>query len=196
MDCIEAIKKRRSVYGIGKESPLTQKEIISLVEETLQHMPSAFNSQSSRVVILFAQKHEQLWTMVRSALAQIIPTENFASTEQKVQSFLNGFGTILFFDDVEVTTAYADKFASYSALFPSWADQSSGMLQFAIWTLLESKGLGVNLQHYNPLIDDTVKDAFALPKSWRLIAQMPFGEMTGEAKAKMIVPLEERLIIL
>ena len=54
--------------------------------------------------------------------------------------------------------------------------QSNGMLQFAIWTALEDMGLGVNIQHYNPLIDEDIRKIFDLDDSWDLVAQMVFGE--------------------
>ncbi len=31
------------------------------------------------------------------------------------------------------------------------------------------------LQHYNPVIDDAVREMFHLPDSYKLVAQMPFG---------------------
>ena len=49
------------------------------------------------------------------------------------------------------------------------------MAQFAVWTMLADSGLGASLQHYNPLIDEAVRQAFEVPASWRLVAQMPFG---------------------
>ena len=69
------------------------------------------------------------------------------------------------------------KFPLYAENFPIWAAQSNGMLQFAIWTALEDMGLGVNIQHYNMLIDEDVKKIFGLPGSWDLVAQMVFGEV-------------------
>lgn len=47
------------------------------------------------------------------------------------------------------------------------------MMQFAVWTALTDLGLGVNLQHYNPLIDDEVKKLTGVPKEWQLIARCP-----------------------
>lgn len=31
------------------------------------------------------------------------------------------------------------------------------------------------LQHYNPVIDDAVREMFHLPDSYKSVAQMPFG---------------------
>ena len=69
------------------------------------------------------------------------------------------------------------------------------MLQFAIWTALEDLGLGVNLQHYNPLIDEDIKQIFDLPDSWDLVAQMVFGEKLEDAPAIAKIPTGSRVKI-
>lgn len=67
------------------------------------------------------------------------------------------------------------------------------MLQYSIWTMLESAGYGVSLQHYNPLIDEQVKAAWQVPEQWRLIAEMPFGKPLAQPDAKTFLPLDERV---
>ena len=42
------------------------------------------------------------------------------------------------------------------------------MLQISIWTALRELNIGANLQHYNPVIDETVKKMFSVPDSWKL----------------------------
>jgi len=61
--------------------------------------------------------------------------------------------------------ALQEKFPLYAANFPVWANQANGMLQINIWTALRELGVGANLQHYNPVIDDTVKSLFDLPQT-------------------------------
>lgn len=58
------------------------------------------------------------------------------------------------------------------------------MLQFTIWSGLAEKGIGANLQHYNPVIDKKVKELFNIPDNYELIAQMPFGSIESEASLK------------
>ena len=74
-----------------------------------------------------------------------------------------------------------------------WSLQSSGMLQFTIWTAFEAEGLGASLQHYNPLIDAEVKKEWSLPESWTLLAEMPFGSVVSPAGAKEFSPIRERV---
>jgi predicted oxidoreductase (fatty acid repression mutant protein) len=67
------------------------------------------------------------------------------------------------------------------------------MLQFIIWTSLETEGFGASLQHYNPLIDEKVKSAWNIPDSWKLLSQMPFGKPLMQADPKTFLPLEDRI---
>ncbi|MNP03542.1 hypothetical protein D3C76_954300 [compost metagenome] len=67
------------------------------------------------------------------------------------------------------------------------------MLQFVVWTALEIEGLGATLQHYNPLIDDEVKKTWNIPATWKLIAEMPFGNPLAPAGEKEYQPLEDRV---
>lgn len=77
--------------------------------------------------------------------------------------------------------------------FPVWAGHSSAMLQFAVWTALEAEGLGANLQHYNPIVDAKVAEAWKLPTTWKLSAQLVFGgKTTPDAGEKTFKPVEEK----
>lgn len=85
-----------------------------------------------------------------------------------------------------------EKFALYADRFPTWAAHSDAMLQFAVWTALEAEGLGANLQHYNPLIDNRVAAEWKVPASWKLQAQLVFGGKTGAAGEKTYAPIESK----
>ena len=53
-----------------------------------------------------------------------------------------------------------------------------------MWTALAEQGIGASLQHYNPLIDDAIHNAFDLPAEWQLRAEMPFGSIEAPAGNK------------
>ena len=189
----QVVENRRSIYALGKESPVSNKEIQNIVEHSVKHVPSAFNSQSSRVVVLFGEQHNKLWNIAKEVLRKIVPEANFAATEEKIDSFSNGYGTVLYFEDQEVVEGLQQQFALYKDNFPVWSLEASGMLQFAIWAELEAVGLGASLQHYNPLIDELVKKEWNLPDKWKLLGQMPFGAPLAPANEKTFVPLEGRV---
>lgn len=192
----QAVEDRRSMYAISKESPISDKEIQDIIEHSVKYAPSAFNSQSARVVLLFGNKHDKLWDMTRESLRKIVPEANFASTDAKIQAFQNGYGTVLIFEDQTVVEGLQEAYPLYKDNFPIWSLQSSGMLQFVIWTALEEAGLGVNLQHYNPLIDEKVKTEWEIPEKWKLLGQMPFGKPLAPADEKGFIAIEERVKVL
>jgi predicted oxidoreductase (fatty acid repression mutant protein) len=186
------VENRRSYYAIDKKSPVSDQEIREIIEHAVKHVPSAFNSQSARVVLLLGENHDKLWEITRETLRKIVPADSFASTDAKIDGFKNGYGTIMFFEDQTVIEGLQEQFSLYKDVFPVWSLQSSGMLQYTIWVTIEAAGLGASLQHYNPLIDDEVKAAWNLPEKWRLLAQMPFGTPVSEPGDKDFLPLDDR----
>lgn len=190
---IEAIKERRSIYAISKESTVSDAQIIEIVEQAVLHSPTSFNSQSSRAVVLLGEQHDKLWDITTETLRKIVPAEQFEGTAQKLNSFKAGYGSVLFFEDQQVVKGLQENFALYADNFPVWSNQSSGILQFVVWTALAEAGLGASLQHYNPLIDDEVKEAWGIPQEWKLIAQMPFGKIVTPAGEKQFAPIEDRV---
>lgn len=190
-----AIEKRRTHYALSKKSPISNEALTALIEHTVTHVPSAFNSQSQRVVVLLGADHTKLWDITTRTLKGVVPEAAWSSTQEKMDAFSGAYGTILFFDETETTEGLMKQFALYADNFPIWANQSNGMLQFAIWTALSEAGLGASLQHYNPLIDTAVAEAFDLPKSWKLLGQMPFGTPVAAASEKAFAPIETRLLV-
>ena len=186
---------RRSFYAIGKEPVLSNEEIIKLVENAVKQAPSAFNSQGSRAVVLLGKEHDRLWDLTTETLRSIVPAENFASTEQKMKAFRGGYGTVLFFEDQPTVQGLQNQFPLYGDNFPVWSLQSSGMLQYLVWVALEAAGFGASLQHYNPLIDEKVEKAWNVPKTWKLLGQMPFGKPLAAPDAKTFLPISDRVKI-
>ncbi|WP_071394879.1 nitroreductase family protein [Bacillus tuaregi] len=195
-DFYSAIKERRSYYSINNEPIVSDDRIEEIMNMAVLHNPSPMNSQSSRVVLLTGKYHYKLWNLTKETLRKIVPAENFEPTEQKINQFRNGYGTVLFFEDQEVVKGLEEKFELYKDSFPGWSLQTSAMLQNTIWTALEVEGFGASLQHYNPLIDDEVKELWDIPSHWKLIAQMPFGKPTAPPKEKPIQAIEERVLVL
>ena len=171
-------------------------EVVHIVRTAVKNVPSAFNSQSTRIVLLLGDEHKKLWDIVKSTLKQRIPSDAFAKTEAKIDGcFAAGHGTVLYFEDTAVVKKLQEAFPSYAENFPTWSQHTSAMHQFAIWTMLEDAGLGASLQHYNPLIDEEVRRTWNLPGSWMLIAEMPFGTPTAEPGEKEFGELSERIKI-
>ncbi len=190
---LKAVKRRRTRYALTDKSPIGDDKIKEIIRVALAHAPSAFNSQSARLAVLFGKYHKKFWQITKDALRKIVSAENFADTEKKIDSFSAARGTILFFEDWGTVEGLQGKFPTYKDNFPLWAYQSNGMLEFIIWTAFAEVGLGASLQHYNPLVDEQVRREYGLPSSWKLIAQMPFGEPFAPPENKDFLPIDERV---
>lgn len=190
---MEAVKERRTYYGITKEAGVTDERIQEIVQEAVKYTPSAFNSQSSRVVVLFGKEHDKFWDLTKESLRKIVPADAFPSTEEKMNSFQSGYGTVLFFEDQDVVTYLQENFALYKDNFPVWSQQSSGMLQMVVWTALEAEGLGASLQHYGEVVDADTKREWKLPENWKFVAQMPFGKPSFTPDAKQFNLQDEHI---
>ena len=192
---LQAVIKRRSIYNLGNSLPMDNKVLARLLEEAVKNAPSAFNSQSARIVLLLGKNHQRLWEITKTELQKIVPAEKFKPTAEKIASFAQAYGTVLYFEDEDTVRELQNSFPAYKDNFPLWSLQSSGMLQYIIWTLFAEHGIGASLQHYNPLIDEAVKTEWQLPAQWKLIAQMPFGNIEAPAGEKSFLPLSERIKI-
>lgn len=192
-DFYSAVESRRSYYSITNHSPIPDGRIVEIVQFAVKHAPSAYNSQGGRVVLLLGAEHTALWSIVLDTLRPMVPAERFAKTESKVKGFAAGHGTVLFFEDQAVVQAHQRQYPLYKDNFPPWSLQSSGMLQYIVWTALELEGLGASLQHYNPLIDDAVKVRWGIPDNWRLMSQLVFGAPLAQPGEKEFLPVEDRV---
>lgn len=193
---LDLITKRRTIYAIGKNIEQSPERLTDLIQTAIKQSPSAFNSQSSRAVILFNTEHEKFWGIVADKLKSYAKDEaSAAKTTAKMASFAAGVGTVLFFEDQTVVQALQEQFPSYADNFLIWAEHSTAIAQFATWTALHTEGLGASLQHYNPIVDEQVHAEWNIPANWKLRAQLVFGSIEGETHAKDYLADEERFKI-
>ena len=192
---VEQLKKRRSVYGIAADIPLADDALDEMLRGIIKTVPSAYNMQSQRMVLLLGEKHARLWEIVLESI-RVKTGQVTERTQKKIATFAAGHGSILFFDDTATTERFMEENPPYAQNFPPWALQQNGMLQYAVWAALANAGIGASLQHYNPLIDDAVKRDFALPAAWKLWAQMPFGAIAAAPGEKDHLSTDERYRLL
>jgi len=193
---IQTLQKRRTQYALSKTLPIDAPQVESLIKQAMRLAPSSFNSQSSRAVILFGAESDRFWQIVTEALRAIVPAEAFAPTEAKMQAFAAGAGTVLFYEDQDTIKGLQENFPLYAANFPIFSEHSAGMAQLAVWNTLADAGIGASLQHYNPVIDAAVAEAFGIPASWALRAQMPFGGHAAGFADKTFIADEGRFLTL
>lgn len=192
---LAAVENRRTFYQITNESTISDARIKELVTHTMKHTPSSFNSQTTRAVVVLKEKHQQLWDVIMEVYKAMLPAESFEHAKGRMEGFKAGYGTVLWYEDTSRVREFQGKFKTYEDKFPQWSEQSNGMHQYVLWTALEAEGMGVNLQHYNPLIDTRLATEYGVPETWSLKSQMVFGKPTGQPGEKKFEPIEERVKI-
>ena len=153
---LNAISQRRTHYAISKNSPIPEEKVTEIIKTAVKYVPTAFNSQTHRAIVLFGNENQKLWDITKDELRKIVPAENFSSTEEKINGFQNSFGTVLYFEENSIVKGLAEQFPFYAHNFPIW----------------------------NEVIADEVNKAWDIPGTWRLVAQMPFGTPVAEPGEK------------
>lgn len=194
MEFHDLIEKRRSIRKLERKSLISDDKLKELVTGVLKHSPTAFHSQGGVVVLLLEEAHDRLWQSLEDRLKQKLSSERFIDTQRKIEGFQRGYGTILFFEDQEILENLKEKFPKNAQKFEIWAEQSQGMLQYAMWMMLSEQGFGASLQHYNELLEEDIS-YLPIQKSWKLIAQMPFGIPAEEPNEKEFRDLENRCLV-
>lgn len=192
---IDQLKKRRNVASLGNKICFSQTYMTELIQESVRSCPSAHNSQSTRVVILYGDSHKKFWNIVKEMQRKIVPKSVFAGTAVKVDQCLKGYGTVLFYEDQNIIKQLQKKRPFDADEFPIWSEQTSGMAQFAVWTALADSNIGASLQHYNPIIDEEIANSFGIEENWKLRAQLVFGSIEQESSEKVHIDYQQQFKI-
>jgi predicted oxidoreductase (fatty acid repression mutant protein) len=91
---IDLIKARRSHYVLSKDLTISPERIQEIVKQAILHVPSSFNTQTNRVVVLFGAEHEKLWDITTEVLKAVVPADQFEPTAQKMAMFKAAAGTV------------------------------------------------------------------------------------------------------
>jgi hypothetical protein len=79
-------KQRRTIYALGKDLPLPEDDVVQTIQDAIKQAPSAFNSQSSRALILLGNEHNKFWELVREQLRKLFRQR--ASTPPPINSMV------------------------------------------------------------------------------------------------------------
>lgn len=97
---LELVKNRRTIYALKNESPISDNAIELIVNDAVLHVPSSFNTQTTRVVLLLKEDHQKLWDITISAIeglvtAGTVTKELFENqTMPKLKAFRAAYGTV------------------------------------------------------------------------------------------------------
>lgn len=181
---VDLVKKRRSIYTLGKNSQYSQKEIEDRIREVAKYLPSAFNVQSTRVVVLFDEANTKFWDHIYDVQKDILEGTLKDWMSGVVNGAKNGIGTVLFFEDLDAV----NKMPTTGARTEAYKQNNNANTQYAVWLALTELGLGASLQHFNigyeQGFDKATREMFNLPETYEMIAQMPFGSIEQEIGEK------------
>lgn len=99
---VQLAQNRRTIYQLGRDSPVPDSKVEELVNAAILNVPSSFNTQSTRIVVLLHAEHEKLWDIAAEAFGGLVmsgavPEEMFKSqTLPKLQGFKKAYGTVRF----------------------------------------------------------------------------------------------------
>ena len=91
---LDIVAKRRTYYQLAAKSLIPDARIQEIIEEVILNVPSAFNSQTVRVILLVKDQHRKLWDIVKEVLKGVVPEDAFPATEKKLDGFQAAYGTV------------------------------------------------------------------------------------------------------
>ncbi|MEY8291861.1 nitroreductase family protein [Carnobacteriaceae bacterium 52-44] len=192
----ELVKNRRSQYMIGNDTDLTNEEIVERITEIVRDVPSASNSQTTRVAFVFGDKNVELWDHILDVQKDVLQGDMWEMMSGVMEGAKNAVGTILFFEDLEAVK----EMPTSPSRVEIYKQNNNANVQYAVWLALTEMNLGGSLQHmnvgYEQGFDKSVKELLGLPEHWEMQAQMPFGSIEGENGEKEYIADSERVVVI
>lgn len=91
----EVVRTRHSNYALSPQSTISDSRIEEIIRDVILHVPSSFNTQSTRIVVLLKEQHQILWDLVAKIMSATIPEEQYIKmTAPKLNGFRNAYGTV------------------------------------------------------------------------------------------------------
>lgn len=95
---LDALKLRRTVYSLTDKVPISDDHIVDIVNQVIQTIPSAWNMQSTRILVALGPEHKRLWETIITAakpfLLEYQGEEAWKRNDERFQSFRNAYGTV------------------------------------------------------------------------------------------------------
>lgn len=91
---LDTVKARRTYYALNKTLPVSKERVQEIVKEALQHVPSSFNSQSNRILVVFDEHHDKVWDITTETLKAIVPEASWEPTAQRMAGFRGAAATV------------------------------------------------------------------------------------------------------
>jgi len=98
---IELAKTRRTYYMLGNRRIVPFSKIEELVNNAILHIPSSFNTQSCRLVVLIHEDHTRLWDLAIDIFGEQVRSGRMSKdqwenrTRPKLERLKAAYGTVL-----------------------------------------------------------------------------------------------------
>lgn len=89
-----AVEARRTIYALSDSSPIPDARIIEIVQKAIRHVPSSFNVQSSRAVVILKEEHKKLWDFADAAIKESMPEAVYSMLAPRFVGFKAGYGSV------------------------------------------------------------------------------------------------------
>ncbi len=189
---VDILKKRRSVYTLGKKLTYSQSYLTELIQEAVRSCPSILNSQTTRVVILYSNSHHEFWEEVRNIQKEYVSHQIFESVDFRINQCIQAFATVLFYEDLNAVEDLKKQKPFDAQYYDAWIEQVSGMAQFSVWATLADADIGASLQHYNVGVEKMMVENYDIPCSWQLKSQLIFGSIEKAVSAKSHIDYQQQ----
>lgn len=92
-----AVEARRTIYTLTDSSPIPDSRIVEIVQKAVRHVPSSYNVQSARAVVVLKEEHKKLWDLADAALKVTVPEAVYGFLAPRVAGFKGAYGTVKHF---------------------------------------------------------------------------------------------------
>ena len=91
----EAFKNRGSLHTLSDDVEISDAHVQEIVRDGILHSPTAFNSQSSRAVILLKDEHKKFWDLAHDVAKGKVPPQVFEMVfGPRIKMFRAAYGTV------------------------------------------------------------------------------------------------------
>ncbi|MDO4680752.1 MAG: nitroreductase family protein [Aerococcus sp.] len=190
----QLLKERRSTYVMSANTSVSEDAIVSRLRENLQQVPTAYNAQTTRYVVLFGDANKKLWQHLYDVQKDVLQSDQWEQYGPVIESYQNVLGTVVFFEDQDALEHIP------GGSRETYKQNNAGNGQLVTWLTLTELGLGATLNHFNigyaQGFDSKVRELFNLPDTYEMTAQMPFGAIEQAPYPKETISTDEQVKVI
>ncbi|VEI12981.1 nitroreductase family protein [Trueperella bialowiezensis] len=187
----DLIHARRSVYHIGTNTEHTAESVADALRGIITRLPSAMNSQTTRLVVVSGDNNTKVWDSIHSDQKGALSPDMYERFAPRFTQAKQGLGTVLLF---ESRTA-VENMGLNPARSEIYKENNHAITALAVWLQLTELGLGTSLQHFNVGYESGIRELLGLPDDFEMLAQMPFGSIETPGADKPALDPNERVIL-